>query len=134
MGSWILNLKVPLSVLVCAFVCLCKHGCECVREISSSQSECVGLLLTCSHFNLLTIYPQALRSEPLLIRIQSSSLKICCTLSRLLQSSSSASGLRGLQVFANFNVSSAYIIFMKSKEGGCFLNIQPISSGPHYLP
>lgn len=39
----------------------------------------------------------ALRSEPLSIRIQSSSLKICCTLSRLLQSSSSASGLRGLQ-------------------------------------
>ncbi|XP_050363425.1 U-box domain-containing protein 3 [Argentina anserina] len=39
----------------------------------------------------------ALRSEPLLTKIQTSSLKICCTLSRLLQSSSSASGLMGLQ-------------------------------------
>ncbi|KAM5563467.1 U-box domain-containing protein 3 [Rosa sericea] len=39
----------------------------------------------------------ALRSEPLLIKIQNTSLKICCTLSRLLQSSSSASGLMGLQ-------------------------------------
>ncbi|XP_004289953.1 PREDICTED: U-box domain-containing protein 3-like [Fragaria vesca subsp. vesca] len=39
----------------------------------------------------------ALRSEPLLIKIQNSSLKICCTLSRLLQSSSSRSGLMGLQ-------------------------------------
>lgn len=70
---------------------------------------------TCFNFSLFTIYPQALRSEPLLIKIQNSSLKICCTLSRLLQSSSSRSGLMGLQVFANFKMSSVYTVFTKSK-------------------
>ncbi|PQM36267.1 U-box domain-containing protein 3 isoform X2 [Prunus yedoensis var. nudiflora] len=40
---------------------------------------------------------KCLRGEPLLITIQSSSLKICSILSRLLQSSSSGSSLIGLQ-------------------------------------
>lgn len=73
-------------------------------------------LFTCLIIVLFTLSPQAWRGEPLLITIQSSSLKICSILSRLLQSSSSGSSLIGLQVFAKFKLLCMYPFLIRKKE------------------
>lgn len=55
-----------------------------------------------SNFSYLVCMYQVLRSEPLLMKIQSSLFMICCSLRRLLQSSPPNSSLTAIQVCKKF--------------------------------